>query len=419
MMPKLILHVVLRQLWAKKGLHGVAVMGVMLGVLTHVAISGLMNGTTETFFTTILQISPHVVLKNEAADKDRTARPPGFEGPSAIAYVRAPRGESRQRIQRPFEVADQIQKLADVEASTPFVAGNAVVTSGARERPVEIRGVDPKRQDLVTPLRAYIRAGSYDALAQVPDGILIGTLLAQHLGVKVGERVSCAGQGAVSHLVVVGLFETNVSAADRGRVYANLRQAQALLGKGDAVDGIEMRLRDTARAPAVTEIVERTFGYDAESWQEANANFLGLIAQQEIAVNLVIAALLAVGGFGILSIQIMIVGQKRRDIAILRSTGFRRADILAIFLVQGVAVALVGSAIGSLAGHFAVLWMRTVRAGGDGGTVFRTEFLPVTESLGTYLAGATFATLVGILASLVPAWRASRVEPVDVLRGHA
>lgn len=418
MMPKLLLFVVLRQLWAKKGLHGVAVMGVMLGVLTHVAISGLMNGTTETFFTTILQISPHVVMKNEGADKNKIARPPGFEN-GAIQYVKAPRGESHQRIQRPYEIADQIQTLGDVEASAPFVAGNAVVTSGPRERPVEVRGIDVKRQDRVTPIRQYIESGSYDGLAQVPDGVLIGTLLAEHLGVKVGERVSCKGAGALSHLVVVGIFETHVSAADRGRVYANLRQAQAVLGKGDEVDGIEMRLYDTARAPAVTDIVERTFGYDAESWQEANANFLGLLGQQEIAVNLVILALLAVGGFGILSIQIMIVGQKRRDIAILRSTGFRRADILGIFLAQGIAVALVGSLIGSLFGHFACMWMRTVRAGGDGGTIFRTEFLPITESAGTYLAGCSFALLVGVLASLVPAWRASRVEPVDVLRGHA
>lgn len=419
MMPKLLLYVVVRQLWAKKGLHGIAVMGVMLGVLTHVAISGLMNGTTETFFTTILQISPHVVMKNEGAGKDKTPRPPGFEGPSAVSYVKAPRGESHLRIQRPFEVADQIQKIPDVIASAPFVAGNAVVTSGARERPVELRGIDVKRQDLVTPLRPYMKSGTYDGLANVPDGVLVGSLLAEFLGVKVGDRLSCAGQGASGPLVIVGIFETNVSAADRGRVYANLRQAQSVLAKGDEVDGIEMRLHDTARAPAVTEMVERTFGYDAESWQEANANFLGLIAQQEIAVNLVILALLAVGGFGILSIQIMIVGQKRRDIAILRSTGFRRADILGIFLAQGIAVAIAGSFVGSLTGHFAVMWMRTVRAGGNGGTIFRTEFLPVTESFSTYAAGTAFALLVGILASLVPAWRASRVEPVDVLRGHA
>lgn len=414
---KLIASVVARQLWARRGLNAIAIVGVLLGVLTLVGISGIMEGANEKFFSTILQISPHVIVKAEKVG-ETPSRPPGFERSDMVAYLTPPRGEQRRRIQRPMEMTEAIERFDEVEAASPYVAGTGIIASASRERPVELRGIDVVRQDRVTPIHAYMKHGVYASLGATPDGVLLGSLLAEDLGVKVGDRVTCIAQGQKTSLLVTAIFETSINAADRGRVYVNLRQAQTLLKKGDDIDGIEVRVKDPARAPEMTARLERAFLCDAESWQEVNANFLGLMSMQGFVVKLVIGALLALGGFGILAIQVMIVGQKRRDISILRSVGFRRGDIMWIFLAQGIIIAIVGSLLGSVFGHFVLEWLRTVKAGGGGGTVFRAELMPIAETAGTYIAAALFSVLVGAMASLVPAWRASRVEPVDVLRGQ-
>jgi lipoprotein-releasing system permease protein len=158
------------------------------------------------------------------------------------------------------------------------------------------------------------------------------------------------------------------------------------------------------------------FGYDAESWQESNANFLGIFQMQDTITNFVVAAILAVGGFAILAIQVMIVLQKTRDIAILRSVGFRRNDILSVFLLQGVIIALVGGAIGCVIGHYLIIALSHLKTHQEG--LVKSEYFLVFDDPRVYVYGVLFALLVGVVASLIPAIRGSKIEPVDVLRGQ-
>ncbi|MGZ3478477.1 MAG: ABC transporter permease, partial [Polyangiales bacterium] len=184
----------------------------------------------------------------------------------------------------------------------------------------------------------------------------------------------------------------------------------------DIIGRIEIRLRDPELAVQVTERIERAFGYDAESWQETNANFLGLFAMQNMILRFVIGAILLVGGFGILAIQIMIVLQKQRDIAILRSVGLRRLDILRIFLFQGVTIAIVGGIIGDLVGKLAIVQLAKLKVHSEG--LVKSDTFLVYEDPMFYVYGIAFALVVGVIASMIPAWRGSKVEPVDVLRGQ-
>jgi lipoprotein-releasing system permease protein len=130
----------------------------------------------------------------------------------------------------------------------------------------------------------------------------------------------------------------------------------------------------------------------------------------------VVGAILSVGGFGILAIQIMIVLQKTRDIAILRSVGFHRKDILIVFLLQGVIIAMIGAAVGDIAGHYVIVALSHLKTHQEG--LVKSETFLVYDDPRFYWYGAAFALLVGVVASLIPAVRGSRVEPVDVLRGQ-
>jgi len=416
-MNSTVLFVSLRQLWVRKGLNGIAVLGVMLGVLTLIAISGIMQGFQVKFLINILKVSPHVVIH----DKQLRPSPPilaRYTDDFVVTRVSHETPNDRQlRINRPYEIVRGLEEMDGVLAAAASVAGSAVLAVGSKQYPVDLRGIDPAKQDRVTPIARFVDRGSYRALSASADAMIIGTGVAKELGVKVGDVARCgAALGPTMNLKVVGIFDAALPSVDNRRVYVTTRTAQILLGKPDIVSQIEIKLRDPDRAPELRAKLEASLGYDAESWQEQNANFLALFKQQNMIISFVVGAILAVGGFGILAIQIMIVLQKTRDIAILRSVGFRKNDILVAFLLQGAIISSIGAAIGSVLGHYLVAFLGTLKIHQEG--LVRSETFLVYEDPVFYFYGVGFALFVGLLASLIPALRAARVEPVDVLRGQ-
>ena len=412
-----VLFVALRQLWDRKLLNGIAVLGVALGVLVLIGINGIMQGFQQKFLSNILKISPHVTLF------DKQLRPAPsilarFEETFVAEHVSHQTPSDRPlRISRPTEVVRSIERMEGVGAAAPSLVGSAVLAIGAKQYSVDLRGIDPIKQDRVTPISGYIQAGSYRALHIASDGILLGSGVASRIGAKVDDVVVVGTPvGERLNLRVVGIFEAGIPPVDAVRAYVTLENAQTILGKPDVVGRIEVRLLDPETGPVVAERLERALGYDAESWQETNANFLSLFKQQNTIISFVVSAILAVGGFGILAIQIMIVLQKTRDIAILRSVGFRRFDILTMFLLQGGIIALIGGAIGNVGGHYLLGFLGSLKTKQEG--LVKSDTFLVYDDPRFYYYGVAFALCIGLLASLIPALRASRVEPVDVLRGQ-
>lgn len=414
---KTILFIAMRQLWDRKLLNGIAVGGVTLGVLTLIAMNGIMQGFQQKFTQSILKISPHVTLY----DTELRPEPPllaRYTGQFVATRIAHQSPSDRQaRIKRPQEIVRALGQLPEIEAAAGSLAGMVLIEYGGKTKSIDLRGIDIAKQEKVTPISQYTQQGSFTTLAIATDGLAVGSGFAQDLGVKIGDIVHAAAPGgAPLDLKIVAIYEAGVPPVDKARGYALLRTAQTLLGRPDTIGRIEVRLRDPDDAFRVNERLERMFGYDAESWQEANANFLGLFVMQNMIVSFVISAILLVGGFGILAIQIMIVLQKQRDIAILRSVGFRRSDILRIFLLQGMIVALVGGVVGDVLGKVALTQLAKLKVHTEG--LVKSDTFLVWEDPKFYAYGVVFALVVGVVASLIPAWRGSKVEPVDVLRGQ-
>ncbi|MBK6515550.1 MAG: ABC transporter permease [Polyangiaceae bacterium] len=416
-MSRVVFFIAFRQLWDRKLLNSIAVLGVTLGVLVLIAINGIMQGFQTKFLNNVIKISPHVTLY------DKELRP----APSLIARhdlgltVQEVSHESpsdRQlRIRRPEEIIRAIEGMDGVTGAAASLVGSAVLSYGPKQYPVDMRGIYGERQDKVTPIAEYVLEGSLRALDSAPDGILLGSGVATRLGAHVGDQlVAGTANGQRLSLRVVGIFECEIPPIDASRVYVSLRNAQTLMGKPDVVGRIDVRLSDENVAPEMSDRLERIFGYDAESWQEQNQNFLSLFAQQNMIIGFVVGAILAVGGFGILAIQIMIVLQKTRDIAILRSVGFTRSDILSAFLLQGAVIAIVGATLGDLGGHYLIGFLGQLKTKQEG--LVKSDTFLVYDDPKFYFYGFGFALLIGITASLIPALRGSRVEPVDVLRGQ-
>lgn len=412
-----VLFVALRQLWDRKLLNGIAMLGVSLGVLVLIGINGVMQGFQQKFLSNILRISPHVTLFDKQLRPSPSMLAVWADEFVATRVAHAAPADRPLRISRPSEVVRAIRDMAGVKGAAASLVGSAVLSIGGKQYPVDLRGVDPERQERVTPISSYMLEGSFQALGVVGDGILLGSGVASRLGAKLDDVIVCGSSvGQRLNLKVVGIFEAGIPPVDASRVYVTLESAQALLGKPDVVSRVDVRLANPDEAPQAAERLERALGYDAESWQETNANFLSLFQMQNMIISFVVGAILLVGGFGILAIQIMIVLQKTRDIAILRSVGFRRRDILAAFLFQGAIIALIGAAVGNVGGHYLIGFLGTLKTKQEG--LVKSDTFLVYEDPRFYFYGAAFALLVGLIASLIPALRASRVEPVDVLRGQ-
>jgi lipoprotein-releasing system permease protein len=247
---------------------------------------------------------------------------------------------------------------------------------------------------------------------------MLGSGVAEKLGAAVGDRITAAGPGGTRvPLKVAAIFEAGIPPVDKSRAFVPLRTAQTILQRRDEVNSIGFRISDTNQAPELADVIGQLSGYVTESWQTQNANWISLMAFQQMVTRMVIAFLLVVAAFGILNILIMIVLEKKRDIAILRSVGLTRSQILRIFLVQGVLMGLGGALIGCALGALAVIGISKIPVHFEG--LVKTNHIMMHVEPWYYLAASAFAMLAGLIASILPSRRAAATEPVDVLRGQA
>ena len=410
------LRVALRQLTARLGLTAVATGGVALAVMTLVTLSGIFLGAKLQFEAIILGVSPDVTLWGDELTDETPILARSSPSPLALHLAHAATTKRETRIRFPTEITSSIERIPQVEAAAPSLSGTALVTSGTKTKAIDLRGIDPPAEERVIHLEPLVIAGSWARLTTVAHGVALGQKLAKELSVRPGDVLhGITSAGVPLDMDVVAIFDSRIPAIDASRGYTTLHTAQLLFDKPDAVSRVSVRLRDPKDAPAVTALIERMFGYDAESWQEASANFLAILAVQRMFGGIVMMAVLLLGGFGILAVQIMLVLQKQKDIAILRAVGFRRSDILQIFLLHAVAMAVVGGVVGDALGKVLIESLRRVHVTLEG--TFRSETIVITDHVLIYAAGLGFAIFAGVCASVFPAWRASRVEPVAVLRG--
>ncbi|MEW6775397.1 MAG: ABC transporter permease [Bdellovibrionota bacterium] len=412
-----VVFIAFRLLWHRRLLNGVAVAGVLLGVVALIGIRGIMRGFQDKFLLNILKANAHVAIFSKELRPTPRLLDAYVEGPYTAEIAKQTPSDRELRIKRPTEILRTLESMDGVAAASPILVGSAIVAFGQKEISVSLRGIEPEKQEEVTPLAGYLTSGDMRSFAASPDGALLGSGVAKDLGAKVGDLIVCSTPaGAPLTLKVSGVFETEVTPIDHSRVYTTLRTAQTLLGKPDIVGEINVKMTDPELAHTLAERVEKIFHYDAESWKETYSNFLALFRQQDVILGFITGTILIVGGFAILVIQIMIVLQKSRDIAILRSTGFQRRDILLVFLLQGIVIALIGSAAGCVSGHFLLDFLGSLKIKQE--TLIKSDHFLVVDDPKMYGYATAFALVTGVIASLLPAVRASQVEPVDVLRGQ-
>jgi lipoprotein-releasing system permease protein len=381
----------------------IGVGGVFLGVSALIVVLAVMTGFQDGIKERLIAANPHILVLD-----------PGGRG--------VPGGS---------DVAARVRSISGVLSATPFVVQQALFTGQGRGATgALLRGVDLASPAVRGQLQSEVKTGSLDPLLRTSGepALLLGRELARTLGVVPGDFVTVISpQSAmtavglvpkmrrfeVAGYVEVGLYEYDASIA-----YTGLAAAQEFAGLGDRVSGVEVKLNDPFDAKAVGQRISAAVGQGLwiRDWMGMNKNLFAALQLEKLALFVIVTIIVLVAGFAIIGHLVLLVAEKRKEIGILKAMGASARNIGTVFLAAGMAIGLVGTAAGSLFG-LALIWVQNtykiIRLAGD---VYQIDHLPM-KLTGLDFTLVTSATLlISFLATLSPARRAARLDPVEVLR---
>lgn len=379
--------------------------GVGVGVGVIIFLSALINGLQASLVDKTLGTQPHVVVR----PPDDVVRPMlSGDGLAVASRLQMP-AQRLRTILRWQQVKGEVEALPGVAAVSPLVSGAAFALRGNANKSVAVRGVEPESYLTIIDMRRRMLEGEF---AVSGSQAVIGAELARDFGLATGDtlRLSTpAGRNEV--FLVAGVFDVGSKDLNERWVFVSLRQAQTLLDLAGGVSSIEMKVERIFDAEAVARAVASRTGLKAESWMTANRQLLvGLRSQSSSSYMIQLFVVVAVA-LGIASVLVVSVVQKSREIGILKAMGTTTKRVVRIFLLQGAVLGLVGSALGMLLGTLLALFFASLARNPDGSATF-----PVDLNLVLYLRSAAVATGTGLLSAVVPARRAARLDPAEVIR---
>ncbi len=381
----------------------ISIAGVVIGVATSIITLAVMTGFQGYFRDKILSALPHIVVLE-------------FTG-SGMKDEKA--------------VEEKIKNVPHVTATTPFVYAQSMITTKERMQGVVVRGIDPEKEVNVTDLAKNMTSGTLQDLdrpgAKLP-GIIIGVDLARKLGVSVGDSITMVNPlgeetplGMIPKMKkfqVVGLFDAGMYDYNTGFVYISLIDAQKFFDMAGRVSGIQVRVDEIYNADKISSMLQAALGYPyyTRNWMEMNKNFFSALLLEKIGMSLILIVIIIVASFNIVGTLTMIVMEKNREIAILKSMGSSAQSIVKIFMFAGLAIGCVGTAIGVVIGYGAVVLLTKSDIISLPKDVYQVSHLPLSTSGLDVLFISLTALLISFIATLYPSWQAARQDPVEVLR---
>lgn len=412
----LVLSMALAHLRARTRQTLVSVVGVATGVGFSIAMAALMQGSQLDFINKIIDATPHILIKDEFREPPLQPAARSFAA-GAVAIQGAKPEEQLRGIKGAREKLAVLDGMPGLQVS-PLLRGQIVIRYFGKDEAAAVVGIEPERHRKVSQLPDDIQQGRLEDLHTTANGLVMGDGLARKLGAGLGDIVNVTSPAGVAlKMKIVALFHTGVVSLDEGETYALLKKVQVLQDRQNVINRLHVKTGDVYGAAATARVLEQRFGYRAESWDEANQDILEALQVRNVIMYTVVAAILAVAGMGIFNVVSTITFEKMRDIAILKSMGFPERDVRAVFVLQGVIAGASGSLLGWVLGFALCQAMGQIEF-----TVrWATEMtrLPLHYSPWHYLIATVAAMTAALLAAYIPARRASRVDPVDIIRGAA
>ncbi len=385
---------------------GFSLLGIALGVATLIIVMSVMNGFRHELLGRILGLNGHLTME-------------AYQGPLPD-YAR---------------LTDELRKLPMVKMADPMVQGQAMVTVKDRAIGAVVRGMRPEDIKARAIIANNIKEGSLDRF-HGEDVVIIGRRMAEGLGVGVGDQITLISPQSTATLIgliprikvydVVGIFEVGMSEYDSSFVFMPLEAAQLYFKMPGAASDIEITVDDPDRITAAVDAIQAKIGsnYRFVDWQQANSSFFGAIQVERNVMFLILTLIIVVAAFNIISGQIMLVKDKGRDIAILRTMGATRGMIMRIFLLSGASIGVFGTALGFGIGLAFADNIESIRQWLQGllhtrlfpEEIYFLSQLPAIVDPGEVTTVVVMSLTLSLLATLYPSWRAARLDPVEALR---
>ena len=382
----------------------ISVAGITVGVIALIVVLAVYSGFTDGLRDQILGVNSHLIIQR-------------FGG-SITEYN---------------QVREQILTVKDVTGATPYLYAQTLVSSAHGGNGVVLRGIDPKTAENVVGLSHQMISGTIDQLDQKSDAriptIILGKVLASDLRVGVGDKVRLISPSGpltpmgvipkIKTCLISGLFETGMYEYDATLAYMSLANVQNFLGEGDIAHGIEVTVKESAldNADKVgAEVIKRLgSNYVAKDWMSMNRNLFAAFKLEKIGMFICLTLIILVAALNIISALIMVVMEKSRDIAILKSMGATSSSIMRIFFLQGAVIAGTGTTLGVLGGLGLCELLARYKFIELPSNVYPMTTLPIKVLPMDVTIIAVASIVITLLATLYPSWKASQVQPAEVL----
>ena len=390
----------------------VASLGVASGIAITIMMASLMTGSQEDFVRRLVDNIPHVTVNAERRDVPLQPAEEVYAAAQSASPISA---EKQKQIKNPKAVMASLRSWLP-GAVAPSVATTVILHSGHENAGVKFIGIDPRFEKDVSKLPTQIVNGRLEDLYKGTNAIMVGQPLAEKLGLRIGSGVNVStSRGLVVPATVEAIFRTGQRDLDEGQVYGLIRTAQILLGQPGVINELRIRLRDARDAPDIAKRVGQLTGYRAVSWQEANADLMSAFVVRDIIMMVIMGAMMFASTLGIYSIISTITQEKRHDIAIMKSFGMKARLVLSIFLVESTIMGTLGVFIGWGLGYVLCIVMTKVTAVNP--MTGESVPLPLTFEPIHYVIVAVLSLISCLAAAFIPAQNASRLLPVDIIRG--
>ncbi|WP_026841541.1 lipoprotein-releasing ABC transporter permease subunit [Citrifermentans bremense] len=388
----------------------ISVAGVALGVMALIIVLAVMTGFEEQLKEKILGTNAHIVVLS-----------------SLGAVHEYP------------QVIKKLEGMDGVVAATPFIYNQVMLSTGKNVSGVVLRGIDVKSDAKVTNLQKSMVEGKlYTLESEVgkTPGLVVGKELAKNLGLFLGDTVDVISpMGNITPLGmmpklnrfrITGIFNTGMFEYDSTLAYVSLKEAQQFLDLGDVVTGVQLKVRDVYKSDQLAQKINQELGppYHARDWMQMNKNILFALKTEKSVMFIILTLIVLVAAFGIASTLFMVVMEKTRDIAILKSMGATSRSIMRIFVFEGVIIGVLGTAIGVLGGLLVALNMESIVTAVQKVTgfelfskdIYYLDHFPSQVIPSDVVLISITAVLISFAATLYPSWAASRMAPAEALR---
>jgi lipoprotein-releasing system permease protein len=411
------LRIALRFLTARKRSMLMSLAGIIFGVGFFIVTQAQTSGFEQFFIKTILGTDGAIRIEDKWQLTIFAMAADGFDAGASKFEVAADRSARKyiEGVENPSLIIEALRKFKNVSGISEVVQGSVIADSTFKNDNAKVFGIRLEDHLAVSDLGSQIVEGSIEEFRRSPQGLLVGRVLAQRLQLRPGDSLILEANAERRRYRVSAIYETGVRDIDRVRIYMHLGEARSFFKRVEGASFLQVALFDRDRAPQDAHQMSEVLRHGAQSWQEREKSWLDVFAALRVSAALTVSTIILISGLGMFNTLAMIVIEKTKEIAILRSMGYTRSDISRIFIWLGTIVLVIGTMGGWLMGWAVTYGVSKIPIHITG--IFATNTFQVHSTLGHYVVATITAAVVVMTAAIIPARRAARLEPGDIIRG--